>query len=73
MEIPERPNRLAFFRRQLGLTAHALALEVGVAPQTITRIESGYIRKPRRITKEAIAETLGVSVREVWPDGDGDD
>ena len=63
-------NHLALFRRQMGLSAYALAGRIGVAPQTISRIESGVIAKPRILTKRAIAEELGVTVEEVFPGGD---
>lgn len=66
--MDEPRNHLGLFRRQLGLSAYALARKVGVAPQTITRIETGDIRTPRKVTKEAIASVLGVSVHEVWPE-----
>lgn len=66
--VPPPPNNLAKFRKQLGLTAYALARRVGVAPQTITRIETGFIRKPRAVTKDAIAAALGLKARDVFPD-----
>ena len=52
----------------------ATALDAGVSPETLRKIESGRVATPAFPTIAAIAEVLGLSLDEVWaeisrPDG----
>lgn len=42
------------------------ALDAGVSPETLRKIESGRVATPSFPTIAAIAEVLGVSLDEVW-------
>lgn len=64
---PEPTNRVRQFREQLKLSAYGLAKKVGVAESTILRIETGFIKRPRQVTKEAIARELRSDVEDVFP------
>jgi transcriptional regulator with XRE-family HTH domain len=51
------------------------ALEAGVSPETLRKIESGRVATPAFPTIAAIADVLGLSLDEVWaeinqPDGE---
>lgn len=51
------------------------ALDAGVSPETLRKIESGRVATPAFPTIAAIAEVLGLSLDAVWaeinqPDGD---
>jgi len=50
------------------------ALDAGVSPETLRKIESGRVATPAFPTIAAIADVLGLSLDEVWseinrPDG----
>ncbi|GAA1401559.1 hypothetical protein GCM10009613_60080 [Pseudonocardia kongjuensis] len=42
------------------------ALEAGVSPETLRKIESGRVATPAFPTIAAIADVLGLSLDEVW-------
>lgn len=42
------------------------ALDAGVSPETLRKIESGRVATPAFSTVAAIAEVVGVSLDEVW-------
>ena len=44
----------------------ATALDAGVSPETLRKIESGRVATPAFSTIAAIAEVLGLSLDEVW-------
>lgn len=51
------------------------ALDAGVSPETLRKIESGRVATPAFPTIAAIADVLGLSLDEVWaeinqPDGE---
>ena len=53
------------------------ALDAGVSPETIRKIESGRVATPAFPTIAAIADVLGLSLDEVWaeinqPDGEAE-
>lgn len=47
------------------------ALEAGVSPETLRKIESGRVATPAFPTVAAIAEVLGLSLDEVWAEING--
>ncbi|MCG5463406.1 helix-turn-helix transcriptional regulator [Micromonospora sp. NPDC053740] len=72
----ERGQRLgALLRRARGERSMLLtALDAGVSPETLRKIESGRIATPAFPTIAAIADVLGLSLDAVWseinkPDG----
>src|SRR5947209_18151797 len=73
----ERGRRLgALLRRARGERPMlATALDAGVSPETLRKIESGRVATPAFPTIAAIAQVLGLSLDEVWaelnqPDGE---
>lgn len=44
----------------------ATALDAGVSPETLRKIESGRVATPAFSTIAAIAQVLGLSLDEVW-------
>ena len=46
-----------------GLTQEELARKAGVSPRTVSYLESGLVRRPRRDTINALATTLGLDER----------
>lgn len=54
-------SKIRYYREQLGLSQEQLALDIGVAKPTISRIETGH-NWPQYENLEAIAIRLGVSV-----------
>ena len=64
----ERGQRLgALLRRARGPRSMLeTALDAGVSPETLRKIESGRIATPAFPTIAAIAEVLGLSLDEVW-------
>ncbi|MFI6511136.1 helix-turn-helix transcriptional regulator [Streptosporangium sp. NPDC050855] len=64
----ERGQRLgAFLRRARGERPMLdTALEAGVSPETLRKIESGRVATPAFPTIAAIADVLGLSLDEVW-------
>lgn len=53
----------------------AIALDAGVSPETLRKIESGRVATPAFPTIAAIADVLGLSLDAVWaeinpPDGE---
>lgn len=54
-----------------------IALDAGVSPETLRKIESGRVATPAFPTIAAIADVLGLSLDEVWaeisqPDGEAE-
>ncbi|MBF4549516.1 transcriptional regulator [Pseudoclavibacter sp. RFBJ3] len=75
----ERGERLGLLlRRSRGDRAMLrVALDAGVSPETLRKIESGRVATPAFSTIAAIAGVLGVSLDDVWaqisaPDAAGD-
>jgi transcriptional regulator with XRE-family HTH domain len=73
----ERGQRLgALLRRARGERSMLdTALEAGVSPETLRKIESGRVATPAFPTIAAIADVLSLSLDEVWaeinqPDGE---
>jgi DNA-binding XRE family transcriptional regulator len=64
----ERGQRLgAFLRRARGERSMLhTALEAGVSPETLRKIESGRVATPAFPTIAAIADVLGLSLDDVW-------
>ncbi|MEU7758816.1 MULTISPECIES: helix-turn-helix domain-containing protein [Micromonospora] len=64
----ERGQRLgALLRRARGERSMLLtALDAGVSPETLRKIESGRVATPAFPTIAAIADVLGLSLDEVW-------
>lgn len=75
----ERGERLgALLRRARGERSMlAVALDAGVSPETLRKIESGRVATPAFPTIAAIAGVLGLSLDDVWaeinrPDEEGE-
>ncbi|RZT87780.1 DNA-binding XRE family transcriptional regulator [Pseudonocardia sediminis] len=75
----ERGQRLgALLRRARGERSMLdTALDAGVSPETLRKIESGRVATPAFPTIAAIADVLGLSLDEVWaevsrPDAGGE-
>ncbi|WP_349866723.1 helix-turn-helix transcriptional regulator [Leifsonia sp. WHRI 6310E] len=64
----ERGQRLgALMRRARGERSMlTVALDAGVSPETLRKIESGRVATPAFPTIAAIAEVLGLSLDAVW-------
>ncbi|WP_045278032.1 helix-turn-helix domain-containing protein [Microbacterium oxydans] len=64
----ERGERLgALLRRARGERSMlAVALDAGVSPETLRKIESGRVATPAFSTIAAIADVLGISLDSVW-------
>lgn len=64
----ERGRRLGALLRQArgARTLLAVALDAGVSPETLRKIESGRVATPAFPTVAAVAEVLGLSLDEVW-------
>ncbi|GIG34910.1 helix-turn-helix domain-containing protein [Cellulomonas pakistanensis] len=64
----DRGRRLgALLRRARGeRTVLAVALDAGVSPETLRKIESGRVATPAFPTIAAVADALGLSLDEVW-------
>jgi transcriptional regulator with XRE-family HTH domain len=64
----ERGQRLgALLRRARGQRSMLMtALEAGVSPETLRKIESGRVATPAFPTIAAIADVLGLSLDAVW-------
>ncbi|SCG34387.1 helix-turn-helix transcriptional regulator [Micromonospora coxensis] len=67
-EEVERGQRLgALLRRARGQRSMlCTALDAGVSPETLRKIESGRVATPAFSTIAAIADVLGLSLDEVW-------
>lgn len=64
----ERGERLgALLRRARGERAMlTVALDAGVSPETLRKIESGRVATPSFSTIAAISDVLGISLDDVW-------
>lgn len=64
----ERGQRLGALLRQARGTRPMLdtALDAGLSPETLRKIESGRVATPSFSTIAAIADVLGLSLDEVW-------
>lgn len=64
----ERGERLgALLRRERGERSMlGVALDAGVSPETLRKIESGRVATPAFSTIAAIAGVLGLSLDDVW-------
>ncbi|WP_271983671.1 helix-turn-helix domain-containing protein [Pseudoclavibacter terrae] len=71
----ERGERLGeFLRRARGDRAMLrVALDAGVSPETLRKIESGRVATPAFTTIAAIAGVLSVSLDEIWAQINGSD
>jgi transcriptional regulator with XRE-family HTH domain len=67
-EEVERGQRLgATLRRARGARSMLrVALEAGVSPETLRKIESGRVATPSFPTIAALADVLGLSLDELW-------
>ena len=67
-EEVERGQRLgALLRRARGERSMLMtALEAGLSPETLRKIESGRVATPAFPTVAAIADVLGLSLDELW-------
>ncbi len=61
-------NRVREFRQALEMSQAALGEAAGIHQVQVSFIEIGRIKKPRHKTMAAIAEALGCSIQEVFPD-----
>jgi transcriptional regulator with XRE-family HTH domain len=76
VRLPLTPDELERGRRLGALLRHArgsrsmleVALDAGVSPETLRKIESGRVATPAFPTIAAIADVLGLSLDEVWRD-----
>jgi transcriptional regulator with XRE-family HTH domain len=66
----ERGRRLGALLREArgGRSMLEIALDAGVSPETLRKIESGRVATPAFPTIAAIADVLGLSLDEVWRD-----
>jgi len=55
-------------RKELRLTIEQLAAKAGVSPGTIRQIEVDAIKSPAFMTRHKIADALGLSFKELWPE-----
>lgn len=62
--LPDDVPRLRQLRRLKGWTQQELARRAGVTEQTVVRLEAGQ-GEPRVSTMRAVAEALGVEIRQV--------
>jgi transcriptional regulator with XRE-family HTH domain len=64
----ERGRRLGALLRSARAERSMLttALDAGISPETLRKIESGRVATPAFSTIAAIAEVLGLSLDEVW-------
>lgn len=64
----ERGERLgaALRRARGGRSMLDVALDAGVSPETLRKIESGRVATPAFPTIAAIADALGLSLDEIW-------
>ena len=71
----ERGQRLgALLRRARGERSMLdIALDAGVSPETLRKIESGRVATPAFSTIAAIANVLGLSLDAVWAEVTGPD
>ncbi|SDO83611.1 DNA-binding transcriptional regulator, XRE-family HTH domain [Nakamurella panacisegetis] len=71
----ERGQRLGdFLRRARGQRSMLdVALDAGISPETLRKIESGRVATPAFPTIAAIADVLGASLDAVWAEIKGPD
>lgn len=64
----ERGRRLGALLRAArgGRSMLDVALDAGISPETLRKIESGRVATPSFATIATIAESLGMSLDEVW-------
>lgn len=64
----DRGRRLGTLLREArgDRTLLAVALDAGVSPETLRKIESGRVATPAFPTVAAVAEVLGLSLDAVW-------
>ena len=67
MALLKKVNKLREIRTGRGLSGYDLQLLSSVPAQDIYHIERG-LKKPRPYEKKIIAEALGESVEEIFPD-----
>ncbi|HEX8919039.1 MAG TPA: helix-turn-helix domain-containing protein, partial [Chloroflexota bacterium] len=63
-DVPAFGDLLRQYRRRAGLTQEALAERAGVSVRTITEVERGINRSPRRDTLHLLADALQLSTQE---------
>jgi len=72
----ERGERIgAVLRRARGMRSMVdVALQAGISPETLRKIESGRIAMPSFPTVATVADALGLSLDEIWTEvrGPGD-
>jgi transcriptional regulator with XRE-family HTH domain len=74
VRLPLRPEDLARGRRLGAILRRArgdrsvldVALEAGMSPETLRKIESGRVATPAFPTIAAVADVLGLSLDELW-------
>lgn len=74
VRLPLTPDEIERGQRLGALLRHArgdrpmltTALDAGVSPETLRKIESGRVATPAFPTIAAIADVLGLSLDEVW-------
>lgn len=74
VRLPLTPDELERGRRLGVLLRHArgersmltTALDAGISPETLRKIESGRVATPAFSTIAAVAEVLGLSLDAVW-------
>ncbi|PJJ63394.1 helix-turn-helix domain-containing protein [Compostimonas suwonensis] len=74
VRLPHTPAEVARGQRLGALLRHArgersmleIALDAGVSPETLRKIETGRVSTPAFPTIAAIAEVLGLSLDVVW-------
>lgn len=69
----ERGRRLgAALRRARGQRSMLeVALDAGISPETLRKIESGRVATPAFSTVAAVASVIGLSLDELWADAAG--
>ncbi|MGI6878364.1 helix-turn-helix domain-containing protein [Microbacterium sp. gxy059] len=72
-EDVRRGERLgALLRRERGARSMLdVALDAGISPETLRKIESGRVATPAFTTVAAIATALGLSLDAIWSEVDG--
>ena len=59
-------KKIKKLRQRNGLTQEKLAIEAGIPYTTLTKIESGVIKKPAVQTVVKIAKALGIRVEDLF-------
>lgn len=65
MLVKADAKNLEKFRKNRGLTRHALSLKAGLGKNAIFQIESGQFKKCSSVRIKAIADALGVDYKKL--------